>query len=196
MNRRPRRGFTLVEMLVAIGILSVVAILAWRAISSLLETRARLEPAAEDLRALVAAVGQLDIDLAQAPARPALFAMPGASVRVISTDGEQRLRITRLAESPDGSGTDAVQDVQYEVVEGALVREHSVPGRLAAGPAPLLTARDILLPGVARLRLRVWQASIGWIEATEGERPVDTAVEVRIVRGDGAEVRRVIGVGP
>ena len=38
------RGFTLLELLVAISVLSVVSVIAWRGLDSLVATRERLEP--------------------------------------------------------------------------------------------------------------------------------------------------------
>ncbi|HEY4039755.1 MAG TPA: prepilin-type N-terminal cleavage/methylation domain-containing protein, partial [Burkholderiaceae bacterium] len=46
-------GFTLVELLVAISIMSIVAIIAWRGLSALVATRDRLGPEADDVRALL-----------------------------------------------------------------------------------------------------------------------------------------------
>ena len=43
------RGFTLLELLVAISVLSVVSIIAWRGLDSLVATRERLEPGEETL---------------------------------------------------------------------------------------------------------------------------------------------------
>ena len=45
------RGFTLLELLVAITVLSIVSVIAWRGLDSLVMTRERLEPEADDVRA-------------------------------------------------------------------------------------------------------------------------------------------------
>jgi general secretion pathway protein J len=195
MNRAVRTGFTLIELLVAIGILAIVSILAWRGLSALIDTRVRLEPEAGEMRALVATLGQLEIDLARAPARPALFALAAPVVTVLAPDGAQVLRITRLADAPDGSGSDAVVVVQYRVLDGELVREHSAPRRAATGPAPVLGERERLLPRVAALRVRQWQPASGWVDAIAGVPGSDTAIEVTLRRADGTEVRRVLEVG-
>jgi general secretion pathway protein J len=195
MNASLRRGFTLVELLVAIAILAIVSVLAWRGLSTLLDTRARLEPEAADVRALVATVGQLDIDLARSPARAALFAMAAPTVRVLVEDGRQVLRITRLCDATDGSGTHAVQTVQYLVRDGELVREHSAAQPFATGPAPLPSERDRLLERVASLRVRVWSTGVGWVEAGPATQGNPSAIEVLVERADGGVLRRVLEAG-
>lgn len=193
--RRAQGGFTLIELLVAIGILAIVSVLSWRGLSTLIDTRARLEPEAARTSAWVAALGQMEIDLARAPRNASLFALPRVNVAVSVRDGRHLLQILRLVDAADGTGTDAVQTVQYEVVDGALVREHSAATPVASGPAPGLTEREVLLTGVDRLQLRVWsRASQAWLEPGAAlETP--PALEIRVVLPGGTEMRRVLEVG-
>ena len=62
---RRARGFTLLELLVAITVLSIVSLIAWRGLDSLVHTRERLQPEAEQVRELLVAFGQVERDLAQ-----------------------------------------------------------------------------------------------------------------------------------
>ncbi|HXF47037.1 MAG TPA: prepilin-type N-terminal cleavage/methylation domain-containing protein, partial [Burkholderiaceae bacterium] len=72
-QHRPAAGFTLLELLVAISVLAVVSLIAWRGLDTLVATRARLAPEAEDVRALLTAFGQLERDVART-INPQLFA--------------------------------------------------------------------------------------------------------------------------
>ncbi|NBY17349.1 MAG: prepilin-type N-terminal cleavage/methylation domain-containing protein, partial [Betaproteobacteria bacterium] len=61
--RRSRAGFTLLELLVAIALLGVLAVLCWRGLESVLSSRDRLTRESEGLRALTIAFAQVDDDL-------------------------------------------------------------------------------------------------------------------------------------
>ena len=58
-NRLFCRGFTLLELLVAITVLSIVSMIAWRGLDSLVATRERLEPEVDDVRSLLTTFGQM-----------------------------------------------------------------------------------------------------------------------------------------
>src|SRR3974390_1850714 len=121
-TRSRLRAFTLIEILVAIGILALVTVISWRGVPSLLTTRERLDPRTDDVRALLTGFGQIERDLAQVPANARLFALPFQGVRVTNQDGQPVLQILRLADSPDGSAASAVELVFYQVRDQALVR--------------------------------------------------------------------------
>ncbi len=64
-------GFSLLEVLVATAIFSVVAVVAWSGVVALIGAREALGAQADRLRAVQWAVGGLERDLSQAIARPA-----------------------------------------------------------------------------------------------------------------------------
>ena len=195
-----RLGFTLVELLVAIWIMSIVAIISWRGLSALVATRDRLGPEADDVRALLIAFGQMERDLAHA-VNPLLVGPAGAPVSVQTVDGVPAIRILRFSEAlPDGG--DAVQQVTYAVIDGTLLRQsspavRSVQVALSATPS---TAR--LVGGVASMQMRVWRPQPGglatpegWIVPDPNDATVPLAVEVVVTRRDGTSLRRVLLVG-
>jgi general secretion pathway protein J len=187
------RGFTLVELLVAIWIMALVAVIAWRGLSALVATRERLGPEADEVRAMLTGLGQIERDLSQA-ANPVLASLPGPSVRVQVFDGATSLQILRLSEPlPDGSS--GLQRVTYAVVDGALVRQCSPPQRSLqdAINAPAATVR--LLSGVASIQVRVWRTNEGWVVPTPTDATTPDGVEVVVTRGDGTTLRRVLLVG-
>jgi general secretion pathway protein J len=186
-------GFTLVELLVAIWIMALVSVIAWRGLSALVNTRERLGPEADEVRAMLTGLGQMERDLAQA-ANPVLASLPGMSVWVQVFDGAPALRILRLSEPlPDGSAE--LQQVTYSVIDGALVRQCSSPQRSAqdATNAPAATVR--LVPGVASMQVRVWRVNEGWVVPASTEVTPPPGVEVVLRRTDGTTLRRVMLVG-
>src|SRR5579864_8219281 len=79
-RKRRVRGFTLVEMIVAISILALVAVLGWRGLDGIVRARVALTAELEQTRGMQLTFAQLQSDCAQlAPAtlidtRPALAA--------------------------------------------------------------------------------------------------------------------------
>ncbi|MCS6944858.1 MAG: type II secretion system protein GspJ [Sutterellaceae bacterium] len=203
MKARTCRGFTLLELLVAISVLAMVSLIAWRGLESLTATRARLAPEAEDVRALLTAFGQLERDLARA-VNPQLFATDGPSVAVAAIGGAPALTIVRSApDTPDGAT--AIQVIGYRVEEGVLVRSASAALRARGTLGPEDLTRVRLLANVQSLRVRLWRDGMGWHDPldpnaapappTAGSWPAPPGVEVTIVRSDGKAFRRVLLVG-
>jgi len=59
------RGFTLVEVLVAISVMALMALMAWRGIDSMLRTQTGLQTRADQIRTLQAGLAQWQTDLNQ-----------------------------------------------------------------------------------------------------------------------------------
>ena len=110
-------GFTLVELVVAIAILALVAVLGWRGLDGIVRARVALSAQMEQTGAMQLTFAQLQSDTAQlAPAslmatRPRLFAIQNRllMVRLVATE-QQPLR---------------VQIVDYRLRDGVLTREES-----------------------------------------------------------------------
>jgi general secretion pathway protein J len=189
----PGHGFTLVELLVAISIMSIVAIIAWRGLSALVATRDRLGPEADDVRALLTGFGQMERDLAHA-ASPTLVPAGGPPVRVQTVNGATTLQILRFSEPlPDGAS--AVQEVAYSVIDGVLMRQCSAPMRSVQAAFNSTPATARLVPGVASMQVRVWRGNEGWVVPPQNDVNTPTGVEVVVTRGDGTTFRRVMLVG-
>jgi general secretion pathway protein J len=191
--RNRRRGFTLVELLVAISIMSIVAIIAWRGLSALVATRDHLGPEADDVRALLTGFGQMDRDLAHA-VNPLLVSSGVSPVSVQTIDGSPALQILRFSETLADGGS-AVQQVTYAVVDGALLRECSAPVRTVQAATTVTPSTVRLLTGVASIQLRVWRVNEGWIVPAPNDVTIPPGIEVVMKRNDGTSFRRVLLVG-
>ncbi len=87
------RGFTLVELLVALFVLSLVAVLGWRGLDGMVRTQSRLKDRADEVLTLQVGLAQWRADL------DAVVSMPG--LPAIEWNG-QVLRLLRRAEGPAG----------------------------------------------------------------------------------------------
>ena len=87
------RGFTLLELLVAITVLSVVSVIAWRGLDTLVTTRDRLEPEIDETRAMLVTFGQMERDLTQV-ANPAFLGLLTSPLNVRPVDGAMMIEIT------------------------------------------------------------------------------------------------------
>ncbi len=115
------RGFTLVELIIAVTILAMVAVLGWRGLDGIVRSRISLTAEMEQTRGMQLTFAQLQSDCAQiAPkmvmtTRPYLSAEPGRllMVRLVFADQQP----TRL------------QVVDYRLRDGHLTRQESAPTR-------------------------------------------------------------------
>jgi len=200
MNKR-QQGFTLIEVMVAIMLMAIVSVIAWRGLDSVNRADEHLKASAGQTRELLAALGQLERDVAlragielvepvvvdtehEAPPAP-------VALSVRSAEGKGfRLDLIRAAPRQDG----ALQRVRWWLQGGTLYR--------AAGPArtqfPLPAAKDgvAVLSQVREMDLRVWQPGKGWRNLGGNNQDNPQGLEITLVRDtpQGPErYRQVLG---
>jgi len=205
MNFKPSipRGFTLLELLVAITVLSIVSMIAWRGLDSLVATRERLEPEVDDVRSLLTTFGQMERDLTQVT-NPTFLGLATSPLNIGVADGGQVIELARVA-SPVADRATEVQTVFYRVVDGSLVRQATppLPAFDRANAENFETAR--LMGNVQSIAIRVWQVPTGWVSPfnpdASGTQPtvrtmaMPPGIEVTLLRSDGKQFRRVFLVG-
>ncbi len=162
-----QRGLTLVELLVAIGVLAFVAVLGWRGLDSITRARASLNAELEQTRGLQLAFAQLQADCANAVDATLL---DGRSPLAVNAD---RVTIARRIQPDAQPGM--LELVTWRLRDGVLTREESPPTRdltqldkywqfaAAGGARPVALRR-----GLRAMDLRVWtDDGRGWRSWTQ-----------------------------
>lgn len=115
-------GFTLVELLVAISILALVAVLGWRGLDGIVRARVSLTQQMEVTRGMQLAFAQMQSDCEHIPVDGALL-----GPRPYLLFDKERLTMVRL--SMVENEPTRMQVVSYRVREGVLLRRESLATR-------------------------------------------------------------------
>ena len=188
---RAQRGFTLIEVLVALALMALVSLISWRGLASVSSARDWIESQAEDTDAIVRSLGQLgrDVELSTM----ARCSIPSAATR-------SRCRSACLLRPPAAAPcwrfcarirtAPAWQRVHWRVRPDGLWRASGAAS--ARGPLPPVGDGALLLPGASSMTLRVWIPGTGWAEAARAaSATAATGLEVTVQRGD-AQARNAI----
>ena len=168
--RARNKGLTLVELLVAISMLGVVAVLGWRGLDSIVRARIALTGNLEQTRGMQLAFAQLQSDCAHLVSPSAL---PN---RVPIQVGQGRFSLVRTVFADNQPSR--LQVITYRVSDGVLTRSESASTRdLRELDALRLSAENdsgasqavVLQTEVTAMTTRLWvNDSYGWRTANEG----------------------------
>ena len=185
------RGFTLVEILIALALMALVATLAWRATAALVDGESRLGAEERKWRALDAAFSRLEADVRQAQPRavrsgtrvePAWLAAReahGASALVFTRAGSE------FANEPGMAG----QRIGYRLRNGTLEVLYWPALDRARDVAPTAYA---LVEGVAAFRVTQLDDKGQWFDEWPRADKVDLprAVRVDVTLASGESIER------
>jgi general secretion pathway protein J len=186
---RGHHGFTLVELLVAIGILAMVAVLGWRGLDGIVRARVALTNQMETTRGMQLAFAQMQSDCEHVAGPGIMDQRPYLLV------DKDRLTLVRLV-STENEPT-RLQVVAYRVVDGTLARRESVATRdlnQLDGLWKSMTSNSDTTPqvalqaGVAAMQVLMWQNN-QWrgtlqTQATVGLPTPPTGVQVLLTAHD------------
>ena len=184
-------GFTLVELLAALAIFGVIAVLSLQAVSGALVHRARVEEEARKWRDLGQLFAIIEADLANALTAPGLS--PTGTAGPVA-DGDAWLALARAGGGPSDASATPPRGVQYRMSEGYVERsiEH---GLFAPGAeSPIVTSR---FPAALRtLSVRYLSPQGQWVgQWTRSDSGAPRALEITIETLAAERVRRIFLVG-
>jgi general secretion pathway protein J len=173
-----KRGFTLIELMCALVILSLLALMSFRGLAAVIDSRERVAQETGKWRSASGFFARLQRDVQLSAPRP---------VRA----GAQRFEFTRLAAA---EGREAPQRIAYLLNESREIELWlwSAPEGASGG----VPTRHVVLSGVAELELRYLDARLAWAESwpLSGPDPLPRALKVRLVLASGEELVRVFSL--
>ncbi len=163
MNRPHPRGFTLVEMLVALAILAILGVLSWRGVEGLVHARGRIDAETRDTERVVRTLEQMRVDL-ERRVPDVLFGggdvrgdrLPMAVELAIDARGRSGLAVLRSRADVPGA-----ERVTY-AVDGNVLARLATPAATGSATGGEST-RVVLVDGVNRFGVRVLLAA-GWTD--------------------------------
>lgn len=174
-----QKGLTLVELLVAIGVLALIAVLGWRGLDSILRTRLSLTGDLNQTRGMQLAFAQLQNDCSHIAGN-----LPGRPTLQVS-DG----RITLVRSVTVYNQPTRLQVVAYRVKNGVLTRSASAETRDLGELDMLWKAVNsdldesqpvVLQSSVAGMKMRLWSNNSWQTEPASAVASAPAGMEVAL----------------
>ncbi len=201
---RQQRGFTLIEIVIAVLVTAILFSMAYGAIQQAVSNRERLLENSARLRAVQYTMRSLVQDFTQLAPRPVRDPLGSEHLEALKYPGTQgEALLTRGGwMNPMGAERSTLQRVRYRLEDGKLLREYWLVLDAALEPAPV---KRELLDDVNSFKLRFMPEARAWRDSwpppslnparSERElrwRPV--AVEVTLELKDWGRISRIIEV--
>jgi general secretion pathway protein J len=190
---RSGRGFTLLELLVALSILALLSLLGYRAIAALADGEVRLSSETARWRALDQLYTRLEADARQALPRAARTGdtTEPAWIGDVDQDGNAYLRFSRAGPEFSVEAGSAGQRLGYRLHDGAIEVLYWPYLDVATGSAPVAYA---LADGVARVSIDYLDRNAAWQPRwpLAGEPALPRALRVTLTLADGTTVDRTL----
>lgn len=189
---RTARGFTLVEALVALAILGLVALLAWRATAAMTDNEARLAAESAHWQQLDAVLSRVEADLrASVPRRARHGSTTEAAWSMAPEDAARNTLLTFTRAGPDAVDEPGIggQRIAYRWRAGRI---ETLYWPHVDNDAATLPSTYALADGVARFRIEALDSDLRWTDRWPfpGGAEIPRGVRVELLLADGTAVER------
>ncbi len=196
---RPTRGYTLIELLVALVILALLSLAGYRGLDAILQTRTRVVQETRKWQQLAFFFSRIEQDVAQAIHRPVSdqggLSQPewlGRSVLV--ADDEAELIFTRAGIPNESEKLQVPQRIGYRLQQGTILLLRWPFPDQAPHTEPI---RYPLLEGVSEFHLRHLDNNGNWLElwppgGQTGILPM--GLEVNLTLASGEKITRIFAL--
>lgn len=194
------RGFTLIEVVIAMAIFAILAALAYSGLQSVIDSKSHTEAGLERLQAVQMSMLTLSSDLQQIAPRDAQDALGGRLDKLSTQSSEYLLEFTRGGwRNPAESPRSSLQRVAYKLDEDRLIRIYWSHVDRADEERRV---ERVLIDNIESLQLRFLNEQEEWTEdwpeasvlASGSNSPLPLAIEATLDTHDWGEITRLLRV--
>lgn len=197
------RGFTLVELLVAIFVFAIVGAIAMGGYNELVKQSDIVSDGAGRTRQVQTAIQRLNLDFSSLEPRPVREPLGDSVEPALRADPRSNERIVELTHSgwsnPAGTPRSTLQRVSYRLEDKKLLRDYWLALDRTMSSEP---ETAVLLERVTKMEMRFMDTNRTWHEqwpplgysAPDGPRLRPIAVEITLDLEDWGEIKRLIEV--
>lgn len=195
------RGFTLIEVVIAMAIFAILAALAYSGLQSVIDSKTHTEAGLDRLQAVQMSMLTLSNDLQQIAPRDAQDALGGKLHKLSTQSSEYLVEFTRSGwRNPAESPRSSLQRVAYKLDEDRLIRVYWSHVNRADEERRV---ERVLIDNIESLQLRFLNEQQEWTEdwpeaavlTSSNESPVPLAIEATLDTHDWGEITRLLRVG-
>lgn len=201
---RSQTGFTLIELMISVGIFSLMTVFAYAGVNQIINTRILAAQSLDRLASVQFALRQMALDIEQIHPRPVREELGDNLVPTVIADLRRfnQLEMTRAGwRNPLGTPRPALQRVAYRLEDGELIRAHwNVLDRLQVNTPVEFS----LLTDIDSFELQFMTEAGTWVSSWPdpdlplqlqlGARPRAIEVIIRFNDPDAGDLRRVFEV--
>jgi len=185
------RGLTLIEVMSALLVLSLLALMSYRGLGAVLDAREHVKHETDKWRQVAAFFARFERDVELAAPRPVRTndGIAPAWLGAPAAAAEASLEFSRFAST---EGVDTARRIGYRLNDRNEIELWLWPGLDIAPDA--LPARYAVLAGVKTFELQYLDPSLAWVDiwpTSPTDLPIPRAVRLRVVLASDEEIVRI-----